>query len=430
MGGVREDIVAPMPTARVVGPWAGTPEGAAVLKQYAPEIAHRVMGLRQHYYTGTQPMVRKTIDTPAYQMEYVMHEGKELITLLPRASKVTAEEPPSGPCRFILIEHTYSYNTVQLFQLSPPYELASGDTVSSEIDAHRLFSRHEILSGALKDKYVGTGLGTTTGPREVPNWQDYRGTPEGYPNTSPLLYETKEEWPPIWRHWRVAPGVQTLPTKASRHARVPSFSNLPSVNDDPAGVFDAQQTVNVITIIDVQKYRDIVGDVVSLRCSGFWGTLMVTWGAPIALWYGISKFRYDFAANFVRFAEPHTVQTAISRVWMSGEEEFTALGDNIDRLMKLLDEAPFVDSELQSSEEYQRSLGISLATTAFTRSVAATQSQRVLTYPDENGLSMENQVGSPPTVLPWGDVFGTLTYNCRTGAWGFSPGDSEPVDLS
>ncbi len=105
MGFVRDAIVLPPPTVRVVGPWAGTAEGRAILDGKAAEIRHTVTGLRQQYHVGVVPSIRKRIQTPTYTMEYLVQDGKEIITLEPfpvRPSPKPKEIPTSPPDALVL----------------------------------------------------------------------------------------------------------------------------------------------------------------------------------------------------------------------------------------------------------------------------------------------------------------------------------------
>lgn len=438
MGFVPEDGVPhAMPVVRVAGPWAGTPEGDALLDARAMDIVHKVTGLRQHYYTGIVPMVRRVIDRDDYRLEYVMNQGQEIVTLTPfpgrkaseELSDVERREAEEGgrPCRFILIEHTYTDDTVQRYTLNPDYDevFKGGRPVVAEVDGHRLLGRHEIRNEPFVGRYVGTGLGTLAG---LPNWEDYRATMPEYLNVFPKSYELydipESEWPPLWNHWRIR-NTETLtyPTRASQSRFVATFGELPGipvteVENPVTGTFTAGKSANLITIVDTNRFDQLESSQVSITVTGFWDSLDVVWASPISGAYAPSKFWYDFTAGFVGAATPAEVRTTVTRVWLSSDTQFTNQGTDIERLMKWLDEAPeTIDGALQPSKEFRDSLGIRIRSDAFSQIVTARQAGAAPPYPNEDGSWAASEYGYPPTVLPWGDELAVIRYNHRTGKY-------------
>lgn len=427
MGGVPEEGVPhAMPVVRVVGPWAGTPEGDALLDARAMDIIHKVTALRQHYYTGVVPMVRRVIDRDNYRLEYVMLRGQETVTITPFPGRsvpdVEVVEGGAGrPCRFILIEHTYTEDTVQNYLLNPDYDddFKGGQTVIAEHDGHRLLTRHEVRTGEFTGKHVGTGLGTLAG---LPYWEAYRATIPDYPNEFPLEYESEDEWPPLWNYWRLRDTtVQCYPTPASQKRIVNQFGYLPGVpvTEDPVtGMYTTGRSRNTIAVIDTVKFARLKSSSIVIKASGFWDSLNVIWGSPISGAYDPSKFWYDFTAQYVGYATPAEVRTTVTRVWMSPRPEYVSQGTDLERLVKWLDDAPeLIDGALQPSKEFRNKLGIAIRSDVFSQVVTARQAGAAPPYPNQDGSWAAAEHEYPPTVLPWGDELAVIQYDHGTGKY-------------
>lgn len=415
MGGAPVQEVTPPPSVHVVGPFAGTPAGEQVLAQQQGRIWHTIAALRQYYLTGVVPDIRKRYSFPGVHMEYLMQSGHERILLEPFAVTVPTSVP-SGPCRWIIIEHTYEQDREVLAQLSPEFPPFNPDPGNeylwSQTNGHSLIARHEVVGGALGGQFVGTTTGTTF--QGGTDWTAYRFATAEYTGFRQDFMRTEpyESWPFMWRYWRNNPVFDSFPTRGSTLRPFVSDGIFPP-SVAYIGVLWSVESDNRITVIDVKKYLKGGGELLKLECSGYWGALQVEWAPALSGIYDPSKFWFDAARAAVGDPTPHPILTSITRVWAPEHTEET-LPQNIS-ISRILEPPLSPDFRPTYSETYIAGLEVSMATTVYEQVVSARASGRSLAYPNPDGSPASPDVGYPPTVLPWGQSLGTLVYNCRTG---------------
>jgi hypothetical protein len=416
MGGVAEREVTPHPSVHVVGPFAGTPLGEQVLAQQQGRIWHAIAALRQHYLTGTAPSLRKRLSFPGVHMEYLMQDGHEMIQLEPFGT-TPSSDVPSGPCRWIIVEHTYAQNREVLAQRSPDYIPPFSpdpdlDYMWSQTDGHSLVARHEVVAGPLAGKFVGT----TTGPsiQGGTDWTVYRFAPDSYTGFRQdfMLFDPYETWPFMWRYWRNRPIFSALPTKGST-LRPFVFDGIFPPSVAYVGQIWSAESTNIITVVDVKQFLKTGGELLKLECSGYWGALQVEYAPALSGVYEASKFWFEAARAFVGIPTPYPIITSVTRVW--APEHADGASPETISISQILQ--PPLNSEFFPvyTPEYVAGLDVVMATTSYEQIVTARANGISDLYPNFDGSPARPDVGYPPTVLPWGQSLGTLVYNCRTG---------------
>jgi hypothetical protein len=469
-GQVRPGIV-PMPVVHVAGLEVGDPRAAAIIDRYLGKIRQFVNEQRQTYALSLgeiAPRGRRVFDDVSMMYDNV--QGTETITIIPRTPEPS---PPSGerPARWLILEFlwvndrdgdpipyiyasgyvpwnlvlvdvpgvavgegTFAFGETLINQASAPQDVEAlpgflGKAGRKEVIYHStsedLLYKQDLGYAA----YGGTVRGMmdydptgTSDPNDSGGWQLY-GVPDlwydapGGGGTNARRYKGIKELHPHLLYPRVnqaleedeGQGVGINPEGVDPwddyvydfQDETFKFYGGPRTESGYAYTSDNDRAeVNAVRI-DLRKYEKRYGPILKVQCTGFWRSARnfvhpVNAGPDEGFepqrWFSIFEEAYAYMQGLGTITDseawsrvqenipPHPAELRATLLW--GPEDFD----------------DYLDDKVDKSHEVTKTL--------YTKTVRASQ-------PNTN-------VASAPDVLPWGDIFGTVTLDIRQSLLGFT----------
>lgn len=409
-----------MPRMAIDGFDPYTPESHELLERWGGIIKAFVMKGRQTHYTSTVGYTKLRADYPECSIVYSNNNGIESVVVTPRPEKVVVPEdtPMTGPCRWIIIERVWQGDSQIACTRAPDLGIFTVSDESDDpdrfmyywakTDGHSLFSRYEVATGQHAGAFVGTyGDYTFTGPF---SWQELRQAMQGWqrPTLDPFVAE--RVWSPLWLY---TPTYNTFATPESSQLAFGFTGYIPPTTRYE-GTLNWSESRSQIVVIDVDRWREeFRTPFLKLRCTAWWAALGTVHypvlaipeqeGYPNGVWKAACE-------AMVGYPSPAEVTTVISRLWTPAH--------NGNREAQLADLYEFLLGDFNPVTSKRVYSPTRVAPLRFSR---ATDVYRTVISAREAG---RNRVGStqgfPPTVLPWGDLVGTLHYHTGTGEYAFS----------